>query len=59
MLYLGVDLHKRSCYVTVLEADGHEVEQRKLGMERRTLVEYFGKIAQPAKVAVEATFNWY
>ncbi len=59
MLYLGVDVHKRSCWVTVLEADGQEREQRKLGMEKATLLEYFGKIPRPAAVAVEATFNWY
>lgn len=59
MLYLGVDVDKRSCWVTVLGADGQEREQRKLSMDRQTLREYFGKIAQPAKVAVEATFNWY
>jgi len=59
MLYLGVDVHKRSCWVTVLEADGQELEQRKLGMDRRTLLGYFGKIPKPAAVAVEATFNWY
>ena len=28
MLYLGVDVHKRSCWVTVLDADGQEREQR-------------------------------
>lgn len=59
MLYLGVDVHKRSCWVTVLDADGQEREQRKLGMEARTLREYFGKVGKPAKVAGEATFNWY
>ncbi len=59
MLYLGVDVHKRSCWVTVLDEDGQEREQRKLGMEPATLLAYFGKIAKPAKLAVEATFNWY
>lgn len=28
-LYLGVDLHKRSCWVTVLDADGHQLESRR------------------------------
>ena len=59
MLYLGVDLHKRSCWVTVLDADGHVVESRKLGTEKWQLQEFFGKVAKPAAVAVEATFNWY
>jgi len=58
-LYLGVDLHKKSCWVTVLDADGHLVESRKLGTEKWELLEYFGKVEKPAAVAVEATFNWY
>jgi transposase len=59
MLYLGVDVDKRSCWVTFLEADGQEREQRKLSMDPKALREYFGKIPRPAAVAVEATFNWY
>jgi len=58
-LYLGVDLHKKSCWVTVLDADGHQLDSRKLGTEKWELLEYFGKVRQPAALAVEATFNWY
>jgi transposase len=45
--------------VTVLDADGHVVESRKLGTEKWELLEFFGKVEKPAAVAVEATFNWY
>lgn len=58
-LYLGVDLHKRTCWVTVLDADGHLLESRKLGTEKWELLAFFGKVRKPAAVAVEATFNWY
>ena len=58
-LYLGVDLHKRSCWVTVLDADGHLLESRKLGTEKWELLEFFDQVPKPAAVAVEATFNWY
>jgi hypothetical protein len=30
-LFLGVDLYKRSSWVTVLDADGHLMESRKIG----------------------------
>lgn len=59
MIYLGVDIHKKNCWVTVLEADGRVREQRKLSMDRASLLDYFGKVEKPAAVAVEATFNWY
>jgi transposase len=58
-LYLGVDLHKRSCWVTVLDADGRLVESRQLGTEKWELLAFFGQVRKPAAVAVEATFNWY
>jgi hypothetical protein len=34
MLYLGVDIRKKHCWVTVLDEEGHELEQRKLSMDR-------------------------
>jgi hypothetical protein len=58
-LYLGVDLHKRSCWVTVLDADGHLLESRRLGTEKLELEKYFSQVRKPAAVAVEATLNWY
>ena len=58
-LYVGVDLHKRSCWVTVLDADGHLLESRRIGTTKPELLEFFGQVRKPAAVAVEATFNWY
>jgi len=58
-LYVGVDLHKRSCWVTVLDADGHLLESRRIGTTKPELLEFFGKVRKPAEVAVEATLNWY
>jgi len=58
-LYLGVDLHKRNCWVTVMTPEGEVRESRSLSTERESLLGYFGKAAKPAAVAVEATFNWY
>lgn len=58
-LYLGVDLHKRTCWVTAMTAEGEVRESRSLSTERESLLGYFGKVAKPAAVAVEATFNWY
>jgi transposase len=58
-LYLGVDLHKRSCWVTVLDPDGHLLESRRLGTEKWELEKYFSQVRKPAALAVEATLNWY
>ena len=58
-LYVGVDLHKTSCWVTVLDADGHLLESRRMGTTKPELLEFFGKVRKPAALAVEATLNWY
>lgn len=58
-LYLGVDLHKKSCWVTVMNTEGRVLESQRMGTERERLVSYFGRVEKPAAVAVEATFNWY
>lgn len=58
-LYLGVDLHKKSCWITAMNAEGQIVESRRLSTERSDLLTYFRGVKKPAAVAVEATFNWY
>jgi transposase len=58
-LCLGVDLHKGSCWVTAMSPEGEVRESRRLSTERESLLGYFGKVAKPAAVAVEPTFNWY
>lgn len=58
-LYLGVDLHKRSCWITVMNGEGQVLDSQRIGTERETLESYFRRVEKPAAVAVEATFNWY
>ena len=33
-LYLGVDLHKKSCWITVMNGEGRVLESQRLGTER-------------------------
>lgn len=58
-LYLGVDLHKKSCWVTAMNGEGRVVDSRRVSTERGELLAYFGRVEKPAALAVEATFNWY
>ncbi|MGH9359346.1 MAG: IS110 family transposase [Terriglobia bacterium] len=58
-LYLGGDLHKKSCWITAMNGAGQILESRRLSTERSDLLSYFGRVEKPAAMAVEATFNWY
>ena len=56
-LYLGVDLRKKSCWLTVLDTDGHRLDSRRLGTEKWELLEFFGKVCQPSPVG-PLGFQW-
>jgi len=57
MLYCGVDLHKNFSYITVMDEQGNNKEQLKT--INTELPSFFDSLPEDAKVAVEATSNWY
>ncbi|MFQ5880596.1 MAG: PHP domain-containing protein [Dehalococcoidia bacterium] len=59
MLYAGVDLGKRYCYVTVMDAGGAIVKQGKVASEPDALLEALAKNEDPMSVAIEACRDWY
>lgn len=59
MIHVGVDLHQRFCYMTVLDARGKIVEAGPVTNEKLALRKYFrGLGRQPVQVAVEACGFW-
>lgn len=59
MLYAGLDLHKRYCYITTIDEKGKIIGNNKLPNDRAVLRAFFGALGQRAEVAMEATGNWY
>jgi hypothetical protein len=55
MIHVGVDLHQRFCYVTVMDARGKILQQRAVGNEAGELKrwEFAVSGAEPALSAVE------
>ena len=59
MIHVGVDLHQRFCYMTVLEASGKMVQSGTVSNERLALRRYFRQFrGQAVEVAVEACGFW-
>lgn len=59
MIHVGVDLHQRFCYMTVLEARGKIVQAGAVTNEKRALRKYFRQFrGQQVQVAVEACGFW-
>jgi len=55
--YIGVDLHKKTCYITVMDENGKIRKQTEILNEEDRVRKFFKKY-QGEKVAVESTMNW-
>ena len=55
--FVGLDVHLRTCYATVMDERGKILKQEKFPNERLELERIFGGI-DDAKVAMEATYCW-
>ena len=55
--YIGVDLHKKTCYITVMDCEGKIEKQIEISTDRDKVRKFFEKYRE-AKVAVESTMNW-
>ncbi len=59
MIHVGVDLHQRFCYMTVLEARGKIIQSGPVTNEKLTLRRYFRQFrGKEVQVAVEACGFW-
>lgn len=55
--YIGVDLHKKMCYVTVSDVSGKVKRQTEISTDTDKVAKFFSKY-KGASVAVESTMNW-
>ncbi|MBU1890028.1 IS110 family transposase [Patescibacteria group bacterium] len=56
--YIGVDLHKKTCYVTVMDKDGNISKQTEILNKAKDINLFFTEYATGSKIAVESTMNW-
>ncbi|MBU2214238.1 IS110 family transposase [Patescibacteria group bacterium] len=55
--YIGVDLHKKTCYVTVMNVDGKIKKQTEISTDTDIVSKFFKRYPS-IPVAVESTMNW-
>lgn len=58
MLYVGMDVHKRTLQVCALDESGAKTIECRIGNDKESLTGLFGRFTQPVSVALEATHNW-
>lgn len=57
--FTGIDLHKRSSFLTTLNSDGDVIEQRKINNHPNALRLYFRRHEGTHHAVVETTSGWY
>ena len=55
--YIGVDLHKKMCFVTIMDDQGKIRQRTEISTDTDKVAKFFSRYQQ-AKVAVESTMNW-
>jgi transposase len=59
MVYVGVDLHRKSSHVAVLDDEGGVLASRRIASQPHEFLRVFGELqAEPVGVAFEATYGW-
>ncbi len=59
MVYVGVDLHRKSSHVAVLADDGEVLASRRIASQPHEFLRVFGELEEePVGVAFEATYGW-
>lgn len=55
--YIGVDLHKKTCFITIMDQAGKIKRQTEISTDTDKVAKFFAK-RQNARVVVESTMNW-
>ena len=55
--YIGADLHKNTCYITVMDKEGDIKKRTEISTESDSVKKFFNKYID-SRVAVESTMNW-
>jgi transposase len=58
MLYVGIDLHRRTSRIVAMDAAGTVISQRTVASDRASVEDAFNRIERPAEAVFEATWGW-
>lgn len=59
MYYTGIDLHRKTSFITTVDSDGQIVKKANLPNDEPTILDYFLSLDQDTKIVLESTANWY
>lgn len=56
--YVGIDAHKKFCFVTTMDQDGEILARQKVNSNRLELETYFDQYGADSIAVLESTYNW-
>ena len=59
MYYTGIDLHKKTSFITTIDESGKVVFRRNLANQQEHILEYFVNMDGRTKIVIESTCSWY
>lgn len=57
MKSVGIDIHKRNSYLTVMDGDGSILKQAKITSDREAFKDFFDDLESPRRIAMESTYS--
>ena len=58
MLYIGVDAHSKTSWITIMDEKGKIVKREQINSSRKDVQKSLGRYRQPMKAVVEASYSW-
>lgn len=58
MKSVGIDIHKRISYRTVMDGDGSILKQAKITSDKESFKDFFNDLESPCRMAMESTYSW-
>jgi transposase len=59
MYYTGIDLHKKTSFLTTINKDGRIVCKANLENIEELILYYFTKLDDETRIVIESTASWY
>jgi len=59
MYYTGIDLHKKTSFITTIDADGKIISRANLQNVENAILAYFSTLDKESKIVIESMSSWY
>ncbi|MEX2725106.1 MAG: transposase [Candidatus Freyarchaeota archaeon] len=59
MYYTGIDLHKKTSFITSIDEKGKVVAKANLANKPELILKYFADLGAETKAVIESTSSWY